>query len=62
MARTPKTESTIHGTVGVEINRVSSVGGGGGGEGEREEKTCDTKEPSGAYKIMISLSRQGYYI
>ena len=35
MARTPKTESTIHGTVGVEINRVSSVGGGGGG-GEKK--------------------------
>ena len=57
LARTPKTESTIHRTVGVEISRVSSGRGG-----EREEKACDTKEPNGAYKIMISLSQHGYYI
>ena len=43
MARTPKTESTIHRTVGVEISRVSSVREGGrereGGKRERRKDT-----------------------
>ena len=62
MARSPKTESTIHRTVGVEINRVSSVRGGGGGQGEgggeREKKRHVTQSSLAA----PTKSRSHYHV